>query len=255
MFELLNGMEKYHYWTRPQGESMGFEKIIVIDFETTGISGDKRAVEIAWFELNRNLEIVDERSSLINPQISIPKRASDVHGITDLDVRDQPTLDEFMIQMNRNPFIDEKVCVVAHNLSFDLPLFRKYCGGVIELCTLKLARAIYPDLPNHQLGTISKTFGFTHESAHRARSDAMQVVHFLTLVQSAHGIEVDGMISLTSRERPSPKPSVRQATSAKPQPANTSKLCSSCFLLVNRGSTTCPLDDTSCPLFKERALS
>lgn len=234
---------------------MSFEKIVVIDFETTGISDDKRAVEIAWFELNRNLEIVDERSSLINPQIPIPKRASDVHGITDNDVRDQPTLDEFMIQMNHNPFIDEKVCVVAHNISFDLPLFRKYCGGVVELCTLKLARAVYPDLPNHQLGTISKTFGFTHDSAHRARSDAMQVVHFLTLVQSAHGIEVDGMISLTSRERPSPKPSVRQATSAKPQPANTSKLCSSCFLLVNRGSTTCPLDDTSCPLFKERALS
>ena len=234
---------------------MSFEKIIVIDFETTGISGDKRAVEIAWFELNRNLEIVDERSSLINPQIPIPKRASDVHGITDRDVRDQPTLDEFMIQMNRNPFIDEKVCVVAHNISFDLPLFRKYCGGVVELCTLKLARAVYPDLPNHRLGTISSTFGFTHESAHRARSDAMQVVHFLTLVQSAHRIEVDDMISLTNRGRPSPKTSVRRATSTKPQPANTSKLCSSCFLLVNRGLTTCPLDDTSCPLFKEKVLS
>jgi hypothetical protein len=32
---------------------MSFEKIIVIDFETTGVSSDKRAVEIAWFELNR----------------------------------------------------------------------------------------------------------------------------------------------------------------------------------------------------------
>jgi DNA polymerase III alpha subunit (gram-positive type) len=228
---------------------MSFEKIVVIDFETTGISDGKRAVEIAWFELNRNLEIVDERSSLINPQIPIPKRASDVHGITDNDVRDQPTLDEFMIQMNHNPFIDENVCVVAHNISFDLPLFRKYCGGVVELCTLKLARAVYPDLPNHQLGTISKTFGFTHDSAHRARSDAMQVVHFLTLVQSAHGIKVDDMILLTSGGRPRSESGFRRATSAKPQPANTSNLCSSCFLLVNRGLKACPLDHSWCPLF------
>ena len=154
-----------------------------------------------------------------------------------------------MIQMNRNPFIDEKVCVVAHNISFDLPLFRKYCGGVVELCTLKLARAVYPDLPNHQLGTISRTFGFTHDSAHRARSDAMQVVHFLTLVQSVHGIAVDDMISLTSRGRPNPPSSGSRAISTKPQPTSTSKLCSSCFLLVNRGLKACPLDDLSCPTF------
>lgn len=108
---------------------MSFKKVIVIDFETTGMSNDKRAVEIAWFELNQKLEIVDERSSLINPQIPIPRAATAVHGITDQMVHDQPTLDEFMIEKNRNPFINEEVCVVAHNLSFDLPLFRKYCEG------------------------------------------------------------------------------------------------------------------------------
>jgi DNA polymerase III alpha subunit (gram-positive type) len=233
-----------------KGRFMSFEKIIVIDFETTGISGDKRAVEIAWFELNRNLEIVDERSSLINPQIPIPKRASDVHGITDRDVRDQPTLDEFMIQMNRNPFIDEKVCVVAHNISFDLPLFRKYCGGIIELCTLKLARAVFPDLPNHQLGTISKTFGFMHESAHRARSDAMQVVHFLTLVQSAHGMDIDRMVMLASKGQQRQFQNGSRVTHSKTQPSVQSVQCTECFLLVNRGLKSCPLDDTSCPLFE-----
>jgi DNA polymerase III alpha subunit (gram-positive type) len=229
---------------------MSFEKIIVIDFETTGISGDKRAVEIAWFELNRNLEIVDERSSLINPQIPIPKRASDVHGITDRDVRDQPTLDEFMIQMNQNPFIDEKVCVVAHNISFDLPLFRKYCGGVVELCTLKLARAVFPDLPNHQLGTISKTFGFMHESAHRARSDAMQVVHFLTLVQSSHQLDIDGMVARATQGSQSQFAKGFRATNTRRQSDIQSVQCTQCFLLVNRGLESCPLDDPSCPFFE-----
>ena len=228
---------------------MSFEKIIVIDFETTGVSSDKRAVEIAWFELNRKLAIVDEQSSLINPQIPIPRRATAVHKITDQMVHDQPTLDEFMIEMNQNPFIDEEVCVVAHNLSFDLPLFRKYCGGVTELCTLKLARAVFPNLHNHKLGTISESFGFINESAHRARSDAMQVVHFLELVESAHGIGIDGMIARTGKRRPSPSHNGRRATSVKPKIASENKLCSSCFLLVNRGLRACPLDDSSCPLF------
>lgn len=228
---------------------MSFEKIIVIDFETTGVSSDKRAVEIAWFELNRKLEIVDEKSSLINPQIPIPRGATAVHRITDQMVHDQPTLDEFMIEMNQNPFIDEEVCVVAHNLSFDLPLFRKYCGGVTELCTLKLARVVFPNLHNHKLGTISESFGFINESAHRARSDAMQVVHFLELVKSTHGIGIDGMVARTGKGRPSPSQNVRRATSVKLKIASENKLCSSCFLLVNRGSRSCPLDDSSCPLF------
>ena len=199
--------------------------------------------------MNRKLEIVDERSSLINPQIPIPRAATAVNGITDQMVNDQPTLDEFMIEMNQNPFIDEEVCVVAHNLSFDLPLFRKYCGGVTELCTLKLARAVFPNLHNHKLGTISESFGFINESAHRARSDAMQVVHFLEFVESAHGIGIDGMIARTGKGRPSPSRNVRRATSVKPQTASENKLCNSCFLLVNRGLRACPLDDSSCPLF------
>ena len=228
---------------------MSFKKIIVIDFETTGVSNDKRAVEIAWFELNRKLEIIDERSSLINPQIPIPSAVTAIHGITDQMVHDQPTLDEFMIKRERNPFINTEVCVVAHNLSFDLPLFRQYCGRVTELCTLKLARAVFPNLRTHKLETISESFGFVNESAHRARSDAMQVVHFLELVESAHGIGIDDMISLVGRGRPSQNQNVRRAASVKPQTANVSKLCSSCFLLVNRGLKTCPQDDPSCPLF------
>lgn len=54
----------------------GYEKIVVIDFETTGLSSKKRAVEVAWFELNEKFEVIDEQSSLINPMIPIPSDAS-----------------------------------------------------------------------------------------------------------------------------------------------------------------------------------
>ena len=122
-----------------------FDRIVVIDFETTGTSRDKRAVEVAWFELNKNLEIIDEQASLINPMIPIPWEVIAIHGITDDMVKDSPTLDEFIVDIQQDTFANSSVCVVAHNLSFDLPLFKKYCGNVVELCTLKLARNIYPE--------------------------------------------------------------------------------------------------------------
>ena len=174
-----------------------FDRIVVIDFETTGTSRDKRAVEVAWFELNKNLEIIDEQASLINPMIPIPWEVIAIHGITDDMVKDSPTLDEFIVDIHQDTFANSSVCVVAHNLPFDLPLFKKYCGNVVELCTLKLARNLYPEFNNHKLSTISERFGFVHEEAHRARSDALQVVHFLALVKETHGLNIFQMIDKT----------------------------------------------------------
>lgn len=174
-----------------------FDRIVVIDFETTGTSRDKRAVEVAWFELNKNLEIIDEQASLINPMIPIPWEVIAIHGITDDMVKDSPTLDEFIVDIQQDTFANSSVCVVSHNLSFDLPLFKKYCGNVVELCTLKLARNLYPEFINHKLSTISERFSFVHEEAHRARSDALQVVHFLALVKETHGMSIFQMIDKT----------------------------------------------------------
>ena len=60
----------------------------VFDFETTGLSydyGDK-VVELAFVRFSYKDGIIDEFSSLVNPQRSIPSDASDVHGIYDSDV-------------------------------------------------------------------------------------------------------------------------------------------------------------------------
>jgi DNA polymerase III epsilon subunit-like protein len=70
-----------------------FDRLVVIDFETTGTSRNKRAVEIAWFELNKNFEIIDEQNSLINPMIPIPAEVIAIHKITDDMVKNSPTLD------------------------------------------------------------------------------------------------------------------------------------------------------------------
>jgi len=199
---------------------MAFDRIIVIDFETTGMSRDKRAVEIAWFELDFDLGIINEEQSLINPMIPIPREVTAIHGITDEMVENSPTLDRFILEMNQNTFASSNVCVIAHNLSFDLPLFQNYCGSVTELCTLKLSRALYPDWENHTLATVSQKIGVLSEHAHRARSDAMQVVHFLRMVRNDHDLDILQMVEVTG---PSSKKSTIELNKPKSNRQDTSQ--------------------------------
>jgi len=43
------------------------DRFFVIDFETTGLNSKKRAVEVAWFELNKKFEII----TVLCPMLSI----------------------------------------------------------------------------------------------------------------------------------------------------------------------------------------
>ena len=211
------------------------DRFVVIDFETTELNSKKGAVEVVWFELNKKFEIIDEQSSLVNPMIPIPPDASRIHGITDEMVAESPTLDEFIEDINQNPFASSNVCVIAHNLSFDLPLFRKYCGSVVELCTLKLARALYPAWENHKLVTISEMFGFPTEDSHRARSDALQVLYFLTLLKDVEHFDFDEMLKI--------------ANPRFIKKNQNEQYCAQCFLFIPKSQKNCSAEDDSCPLF------
>ncbi len=65
--------------------------LIFFDLETTGIDISKdRIVELSYLKIDLQGE---ERSKtmLINPEMPIPVRATEIHGISDEDVKDAPT--------------------------------------------------------------------------------------------------------------------------------------------------------------------
>ena len=65
--------------------------VIFFDLETTGVNiASDRIVEIAYLKVFPNGNEVS-RKLRINPEMLIPKEASDVHGITNEDVKDCPT--------------------------------------------------------------------------------------------------------------------------------------------------------------------
>ncbi len=153
------------------------DSFIVIDFETTGTSpsqGD-RAVEIACVRVQDNT-IIDSFDSLIKTGVRSHPGALKVHGLGLSELDKAPTanvvMDRFM------DYVADDEVFVAHNAPFDsrfLDNELELAGIEFEhhfLCTLKLARMIYPDFPNHKLGTVADHLGVKRTGkAHRALSD------------------------------------------------------------------------------------
>lgn len=69
--------------------------IVFVDFETTGTDTMKdRIVEMSFAKLNLDASR-EVKTYRVNPEMAIPKGASDVHGITNADVDDKPTFKSY----------------------------------------------------------------------------------------------------------------------------------------------------------------
>ena len=98
---------------------------VVFDLETTGTSCyNDRIVEIAAVKVSGG-KVIDEFSSLVNPEMSIPYFASQVNGITDEMVEDEPTICEVLPEFLE--FIGDSV-LVGHNIhTFDMKFVCRDC--------------------------------------------------------------------------------------------------------------------------------
>lgn len=115
----------------------------VIDVETTGFDpAADRVVEVAAVDLLPSGELADPQMHLVNPGRAIPPAASAVHHITARDVDNAPKLETVIGDYSRH-----NVVYVAHNSAFDSQFLPMLPGP--WLCTLRLARHLYPGAPGH----------------------------------------------------------------------------------------------------------
>ena len=77
-------------------------RIVFFDVETTGLEAETgdRIVEVGFACFEQGV-LVEQWGSLVHPGRSIPKEASDVHGISDADVADAPRFVECLPQIFR----------------------------------------------------------------------------------------------------------------------------------------------------------
>lgn len=160
------------------------ETLAVIDFETTGMSPEHgaRATEIAAV-LVRDGAIVGHYQSLMNTGAYIPPFIEELTGISNAMVRQAPPAEEVMREAAE--FVGGHP-LVAHNASFD----RKFWDDELArvglsrrqdfACSMLLARRVYPDAPNHKLGTLVEYAGVPVAGRfHRALADAEMTANLL----------------------------------------------------------------------------
>ena len=134
------------------------DTLVILDFETTGLSpnmGD-RTIEIGAVRI-QNGEVVDSFQELMDPGFLIDAFIEGYTGITN-DMLAEARSCESVMQDFADYLGDDNL--VAHNASFDRRFLdaefeeidRSYCGEFA--CSMLLARRLYQEAPNHQLGTL-----------------------------------------------------------------------------------------------------
>lgn len=155
-----------------ENETKNSNIFVAIDVETTGLSPfTNELIEISAIKYDRNQKI-DTYTTLIKPKVRIPYYITNITGITNEMVKNAPQVEEVMPNLIK--FIGNSK-IVAHNANFDYKFIQNYSNNAFSkntlIDTVQLGRKMYPNLPNHKLGTIAKHIGITEDSFHRAEFD------------------------------------------------------------------------------------
>ncbi len=153
------------------------DTVVVLDFETTGLSPDygDRAIEIGAVRIEKG-RVKERCQQLMNPGFRIDSFIENYTGITNPMLGKAPPCREVMDRFadfagNHN--------LVAHNASFDRRFMdaefrrinRRYSGDFA--CSMLVARRIYQDAPNHKLGSLVKHMNIENDGVfHRALADS-----------------------------------------------------------------------------------
>ncbi len=153
------------------------DTLIVLDFETTGLSPDMgdRAIEIGAVKIE-NGEITERFQELMYPGRRVSGFIANYTGITNSMLADAAPCEEVM---HRFADFIQGYNLVAHNASFDkrfldaelVRIGREYDGEFS--CSLLVARRILQDAPSHKLGELIKYTNIPSDGGfHRALFDS-----------------------------------------------------------------------------------
>ena len=164
---------------RPTDEDLINNTYVVFDTETTGFNagGEDQMIEIGAVKIEKG-NIIDRFDKLIDPKRPLPKKITELTGITDSMVSgcksEEEVTKEFLKWTGDLP-------MVAHNAKFDISFLemamKKYDLGEFKntvIDTLELSRTLDQGFARHSLSALVKRYKvpFDEESHHRADYDA-----------------------------------------------------------------------------------
>lgn len=167
-------------------------RLAFIDLETTGSRSTRDRITEVAIKIWEDGEVVDAWQSLVNPECSIPPFIQSLTGINDTMVSTAPLFHELADTIDS---MTQNAVFVAHNARFDYAfmkgefrrLERPYQRRV--LCTVKLAKALYPEFKSHGLDALSKRHHIEISARHRAMGDVDATIAFFEIAQREKGPE------------------------------------------------------------------
>lgn len=157
----------------------------ILDIETTGGQYNEEGItEIAIYRFDGH-EVVDQFSSLINPEIPIQPFVVKLTGINNAMLQSAP---KFFEVAKRIIEITQDTILVAHNASFDYRILRTefrrlgYDFNCKTLCTVELAKVLMPEQISYSLGKLVRALGIPMADRHRANGDALATVKLFKML-------------------------------------------------------------------------
>lgn len=193
------------------------DNLVVFDFETTGLSPDQgdRAIEVGAVRIKGG-QISERFQALMNPGRPVSAFIQQFTGISSAMLHDAPPCSEGMAAFAEFVGSDN---LIAHNASFDsrflhaeLARIGRSPVGAIS-CSLLAARRLYPDAPNHKLGTLVHYHNLPHDNRfHRALADAEMTAHlWLRMLSDLQQFGLSNIpFTLMQRLTRTPKAGVKQ---------------------------------------------
>jgi len=162
--------------------------VAFVDIETTGCTpGMHRVIDVAVIGVTG--DVVDfEWQSLVNPGVRIPAGITALTGIDNEMLADAPPFERIARELHQR--LEGRV-FVAHNVRFDYGFIRREFGHLgtnwrsPNLCTVRLSRALYPEMPRHNLDAVMERHGIHVENRHRAMPDAQVLLAFWRKLRAA----------------------------------------------------------------------
>jgi DNA polymerase-3 subunit epsilon len=147
----------------------------IIDIETTGLSPNREKITEIAIYVHDGEKVIDEFTTLLNPEIEIPYRITQLTGINNKMVKESP---KFYEVAKRIVEMTEDTIFVGHNVHFDYNFIRKefrelgYDYQRKKMCTARLSRKLLPGRRSYSLGKLCQELGIENPHRHRAFGDA-----------------------------------------------------------------------------------
>lgn len=152
----------------------------VVDVEGNG-GTPPEIIELAIVEIADLKLTGKQRHWLVRPARSIHPTVSRIHGLTDADVADAPSIadiiDDVLLWLDQASIIGHNVRVELDIISRSIPDWKPRAA----IDTLKLAKALRPGLGSYGLEKLGVAFGHSEQAAQRSGRDHHSALYDATL--------------------------------------------------------------------------